>query len=338
MSWSLEPDQRLTWLNRGEVSRSSVGGKGASLSRLVQLGAPVPDAFALTTDAYREFAREHDIPPCARDVADSSLALIRERIEHASLSEDLRSLLFREFAMLQGEGDCSFAVRSSATAEDSAAFSFAGLHDTILDVRDLDSLERAVTKCWASLWSDRAVAYRRTGDLAMDDSGIAVVIQKLIRADVSFVVFTADPVRHRHEHLVIAATWGLGEAVVSGLVVPDHIVIGPDGSIAEYVIGDKHQMVIPSDVPGGGVREIPVPRALRIMPALTHEQAMEIGRVARTISSRLGFPADLEGAYSGDSLYLLQARPITTLPAQSERSTKHHSEAPPLPRTQTRLH
>jgi pyruvate,water dikinase len=153
------------------------------------------------------------------------------------------------------------------------------------------------------------------------------VVQKLIRADVSFVVFTADPVHNRAQHLVIAATWGLGEAVVSGLVVPDHIVIGPDGSVIEYDIGDKHRMVIPSDASGGGVRELPVPRALRSMPALTHDQAMEVGRVARDISSRLGFPADLEGAFSGGDLYLLQARPITTLPAEMQPLNTSQSDA-----------
>ena len=316
MGTSLGPDHRLTWLNRGAVPRSAVGGKGASLSRLSQLGAPVPDAFALTTGAYLEFAIAHKIPLRASEINDAELPQLRDQIELASISIDLRNLVAREFAELQGnEGDsCSFAVRSSATAEDSSEFSFAGLHDTILDVRDLGTLERAVTKCWASLWSDRAVAYRRAGGLATDESGIAVVIQKLIRADVSFVVFTIDPVSNRSEHLVIAATWGLGEAVVSGLVVPDHIVIGPDGSIVEYIIGDKHQMVIPSDDPGGGVRELPVPRALRALPSLTDDQAVEVGRVARDISGRLGFPADLEGAFAGGKLYLLQARPITTIP------------------------
>jgi len=263
------------------------------------------------------------IPLCARDVADSSLGNLRDQIEHAPLPDDLRALLSQEFEALKGNDDCSFAVRSSATAEDSAEYSFAGLHDTILDVRDIETLERAITQCWASLWSDRAVAYRRAGDLAADESGIAVVIQKLVRADVSFVVFTADPVRNRQEHLVIAATWGLGEAVVSGLVVPDHIVVGPDGTVIEYAIGDKHQMVIPSDIPGGGVRELPVPRALRVMPALTHEQVMEIGRLARDISGRLGFPADLEGAYEGGKLYLLQARPITTLEPTVEHQPLH---------------
>jgi pyruvate,water dikinase len=142
---------------------------------------------------------------------------------------------------------------------------------------------------------------------------IAVVVQELVRSDVSFVVFTADPVGDRDRHLVIAASWGLGEAVVSGLVVPDHIVVGPDGQILEYTVGDKHLMVIPGAQPEDGTREVPVPRALRTVPVLSDTQASAIAAMARELSPRLGYEADLEGAIAGDVLYLFQARPITTL-------------------------
>lgn len=204
-------------------------------------------------------------------------------------------------------------MRSSATAEDSAAFSFAGLHDTVLDVRTLPDLEAAVKQCWASLWSERAVAYRRAGGLAADGAAIAVVVQPLVRSDVSFVVFTADSVRERDGHLVISSTWGLGEAVVSGLVVPDHVVVGPDGKIVEYAVGDKHQMVIPGAGPGDGAREVAVPRVLRTAPALTADQIAAIAAMARELRPRLGYEADLEGAFAGGALFLFQARPITTL-------------------------
>jgi len=180
-------------------------------------------------------------------------------------------------------------------------------------VRDEAGLERAITRCWASLWSDRAVTYRRAGGIAADEAAIAVVVQRLIRSDVSFVVFTEDPVSGRDGHLVIAATYGLGEAVVSGLVVPDHIVIGPDGGVIEYAIGEKHLMVIPGAMPGDGIREVPVPRAMRSVPALTEAQAIEVATTARALAGRLGYPADIEGAFSGGELFLLQIRPITTL-------------------------
>lgn len=305
-------DPRVVWLNQGETERALVGGKGASLSQLSALGAPVPPAFALTTHAYRSFAAAHGLPRQASDVADHELAGLRARIEALPLPADLRDAVCREFAVCRNGAD-AVAVRSSATAEDSAEFSFAGLHDTLLDVRDETALERAILRCWASLWSDRAVTYRRAGGLASDEAAIAVVIQRLIRSDVSFVVFTADPVGGRAGHLVIAATWGLGEAVVSGLVVPDHIVIGPDGAVVEYTVGEKHLMVIPGAAPGDGAREVPVPRAMRTVPVLTEAQAREIGATARALSGKLGYPADIEGAYAGGTLYLLQVRPITTL-------------------------
>jgi pyruvate,water dikinase len=119
----------------------------------------------------------------------------------------------------------------------------------------------------------------------------------------------------RDGHLVIAATWGLGEAVVSGLVVPDHIVVGPGGEIVEYAVGDKHLMVIPGTRPEDGVREVPVPRLLRSTPALTADQVAAVAAMARALRPRLGYEADLEGAFAAGTLCLFQARPITTLGA-----------------------
>jgi rifampicin phosphotransferase len=308
----------LVWLDSSPASRTLVGGKGSSLSQLAALGAPVPPAFALTTDAYTQFAASLNLPNHASDVADEDLPRLRDLIMAAELPGPITESIVHGYSSFQDLVGCevALAVRSSATAEDSADFSFAGLHDTVLDVRTLPALETAVKKCWASLWSGRAVAYRRSGGLATDDAAIAVVVQQLVRSDVSFVVFTADPVGGRDQHLVIAASWGLGEAVVSGLVVPDHVVVGPDGQIVEYTVGDKHLMVIPGARPEDGTREVPVPRALRTVPVLSHAQATAIAAMARELSPRLGYEADLEGAIAGDALYLFQARPITTLGPQ----------------------
>ena len=305
----------LVWLDSAPASRTLVGGKGSSLSQLAVLGAPVPPAFALTTHAYTQFAASLNLPRQASDVSDEDLPRLRALIMAAALPGPVTESIVHGYGAFQTMVGCevALAVRSSATAEDSADFSFAGLHDTVLDVRTLPALEMAVKQCWASLWSERAVAYRRAGGIATDDAAIAVVVQQLVRSDVSFVVFTADPVGGRDQHLVIAASWGLGEAVVSGLVVPDHIVVGPDGQVVEYVVGDKHLMVIPGARPEDGTREVPVPRALRTMPVLSNSQASAIATMARELSPRLGYEADLEGAISGDALYLFQARPITTL-------------------------
>jgi pyruvate,water dikinase len=150
----------VVWLDGQPVSRNLVGGKGASLSNLVALGAPVPPAFSLSTDAYAAMAEASALPKRSSDVSDGDLPAIRAVIEASALPHDVRAALneaFGELSDLAG-GEISIAVRSSATAEDSAAFSFAGLHDTILDVRDLDALEAAIKRCWAWLWTGRAVA------------------------------------------------------------------------------------------------------------------------------------------------------------------------------------
>ena len=319
-------DRHVRWLDREVVGRSVVGGKGASLSQLAALGAPIPPAFALTTDAYRAFAAANDVPERATAIADDELPALRARMMAAPVPGEVAGWIAESYGALaqQGARNLAVAVRSSATAEDSAEFSFAGLHDTILDVRTQPALETAIKQCWASLWSDRAVTYRRLGGLATDDAAIAVVVQQLVHSDVSFVAFTSDPVGHRPDHLVIDAAWGLGEAVVSGLVVPDHIVVDPDGEIVEYAVGDKHLMIIPGAAPGDGAREVPVPRVLRTAPSLAPDQVRAIATTARSLAGRLGYEVDLEGGIHQGQLYLFQARPITTLGA---RRDEHRSTA-----------
>jgi pyruvate,water dikinase len=305
----------LVWLNDGQPSRALVGGKAASLNRLLALGAPVPPAFALTIHAYRAFAAAHCLPVRAGDFDPAELSSLRERIVAAPFPSHLADAVsnaMQELHALAG-GDHSVAVRSSGADEDSTAFSFAGLHDTILDVRTRSGLETAIKRCWASLWSDRAVAYRRTGGIAGDPSEIAVVVQHLVRSDVSFVAFTTDPVTQDDRRVVIDATWGLGEAIVSGLVVPDHITVDADGQVEEYTVGSKQLMVIPGEGPEGGARETSVPRMLRQLPALTHAQAAAIAALARDLAGTFGYPVDFEGGIAGGRIHIFQARPITTL-------------------------
>lgn len=312
---NLGPHLHLIWLDQFAYDRAIVGGKGASLSRLTALGAPVPKACALTTSGYTEFAASIPLPPRATDVCVSELPRIREVIQSAPLPESVAGAIasaYGQFETLPG-APMSLAVRSSATAEDSANFSFAGLHDTMLGVRSHTALEAAVRQCWASLWSERAFNYRKSKGLDTDIAEIAVVIQQMVRTDVSFVLFTSDPVTGSSDHLVISASWGLGEAVVSGLVNPDHIVVDPFGRVADYRVGHKQHMVIADAPPSEGARQVPVPRALQVMRVMSDEQASELAKVGRLLSARLGFEADIEGGFADGQLYLFQARPITTL-------------------------
>ncbi|MGH2560374.1 MAG: PEP/pyruvate-binding domain-containing protein [Thermomicrobiales bacterium] len=309
----MEPmvEHGLVWLDGALTAPALLGGKGASLSRLATLGPAVPAAVALTTAVYHEALESRSAPNVGR-ASDVEIAAFRHAIIDGALSDRLRSAIRASFSALKDRTDSelSLAVRSSATAEDSAEHSFAGLHDTILGVRDLPSLEAAVRRCWASLWTDRAVAYRR--ERGVTDVSIAVVVQQMVRTDVSLVAFTADPVSGRLDRTIVNATWGLGEALVSGLVTPDHIVADHSGAVLDYQPGEKTTMVIAADQ---GTRIVGVPRALQRMPVLSAEQVARVVEVAQLVSAGLGFPVDIEAGFAGGELFLFQARPITTLGA-----------------------
>ncbi|MCC6793240.1 MAG: PEP/pyruvate-binding domain-containing protein [Thermomicrobiales bacterium] len=315
---SISSEHDVIWLDGRPLDRAVVGGKGASLSQLASLGAPVPAGFAVTTNAYRAAARLLGLPERSDAVDPRELPVIRDAIANADLPAPLTDELARGYERIErGERESvTVAVRSSATVEDSAAFSFAGLHDTVLDVSGFAALVAAVKRIWASLWTERAVSYRRQGGLGADDAAIAVVVQQMVRSDVSFVAFSADPVSGRHDRLVIDATWGLGEALVSGMVTPDHVVVDSDDAVVDYAIGEKAVMIIPGQH-GVGVREVTVPRVLRSTPALDTRRVREIARTARRLAERLGYPADFEGAIAGGKMHFLQARPITTTTAIS---------------------
>lgn len=305
--------QLVAWLDEDQSNRALVGGKGLSLSQLTLLGAPVPPAFALTTAAYDLAAAALALPITTRSFNEAMLSEIRDRVARSPLPPLVTAALADGYVAMQqrARNASSLAVRSSAPAEDSAESSFAGVHDTFLDIHSLSSLESAVRRCWASLWSERAVTYRHLHDMDSRSPTIAVVVQQMISSDVSFVVFTSDPVNARDGHLVISASWGLGEAIVSGQVTPDHIVVSPEGEIVTYVVGKKQIMIIPGATATAGTREVAVPRALQELPALSIAQVAAIAELARSLAPRLGYEADLEGAFSAEQLYLFQARPIT---------------------------
>jgi pyruvate,water dikinase len=324
----LDSDPPVCWLDGHMLDVESVGGKGASLGRLRALGAPVPLAAAVPARVYRDVAAGIGVPSILTGVPLSELESIRGRILDVPLPPYLADALclagdvFREEA---GPAGVSLAVRSSAPVEDSARYAFAGLHDTILDVQPGEALERAIRECWASLWSDRAIAYRHEHNLDHLPMDIAVVVQQLVRCDVSFVAFAIDPISGNDDCVLITSTWGLGEAVVAGLVVPDQIRVERSGIVREYQVGSKAVMVISGPE---GARTVPVPRILQSQPTLTPDVAATIAEMVRSLSGALGFPADVEGGLVGDQLYLFQARPITSALSSSSTSTLavHHEE------------
>jgi len=195
--------------------------------------------------------------------------------------------------------------------EDGGAASFAGQHDTFLNIFGTDAIIEAIERCWESAYTARALDYRRQQGLSTENIGLAVLVQRLVPADVSAVVFSANPITGDRGEVVINASWGLGESIVGGTVTPDTVIVGKaDHAVHSRLIAEKRRMTVA--VPGG-TREVDVPRLLRTQPALTDTQIGAMAALAASLETTMGWPVDVECAFHGDRLYLLQCRPITTL-------------------------
>ena len=270
-----------------------VGGKAANLSRLAA-GYRVPAGFCLTPDLYREWL---DGPK-----------------QDMKLPQELRDIVSREYQEMTarcGIVDPAVAVRSSALDEDGQGVSFAGQYDTYLNIQGPGAISDAIVKCWDSVGGERMAAYRKEHNLPAEGLGLASLVQQLIPAEVSGVVFSANPISGNRDEVMINATWGLGESLVSGKVTPDTLLVQKsDLKIKDSQIGEKGLMTVLTE---GGTEEVRVPRAQRQAPSLDDEKTGEIAKLAIDLEQEMGWPVDLEFAYYANDLYLLQCRPITTL-------------------------
>jgi phosphoenolpyruvate synthase/pyruvate phosphate dikinase len=221
-------------------------------------------------------------------------------------------LAYAELAARAGDDDEPLvAVRSSAADEDGIATSFAGQHETILGVRGIDELLAAIAACRDSAHTDRALSYRRANGLAAPRAPLPVLVQLLVPADAAAVVFSVNPVAPACGEVLVNAAYGLGESIVGGTVTPDEWALHRRSlDITRERIADKRRMTVRAP---GGSREIDVPPFLRRRPSITHEQAREAAALALRLERELGLPVDLELAWSGSAMHLLQCRPITTL-------------------------
>jgi phosphoenolpyruvate synthase/pyruvate phosphate dikinase len=262
-----------------------VGGKAANLSRLARLYHRVPDGFSLPVTVMDE---AHPL--------------------------DLRGEITRAISDLMAchsLPDFIAAVRSSAVDEDGATASFAGQHETYLNIVGADAIIQAVIRCWESARSEHALDYRRQQGLSVERPQIAVLVQQLVAADVAAVVFTANPITGNRDEVMINASWGLGESIVGGTVTPDTFIVRKsDLAVVQRVIADKQRMTV--SMPGG-THEVDVPRFLRNTTSLNDEQVVEMTKLALTLETTMEHPVDVECAYASGELYLLQCRPITTL-------------------------
>jgi pyruvate,water dikinase len=218
---------------------------------------------------------------------------------------------YQRLAERCGSDAPAVAVRSSAVEEDGAVASFAGQYATYLNVAGAGDVVQAVLRCWASAHAPGMLSYRRHQGLAGERARLAVLIQQLILADVSAVLFSAHPATRDRDQIVINASWGLGASVVGGTVTPDtYVVRKADLTILVRQVADKRRMTVA--VPDG-TREVGVPRLLRTRPALDDGQIVALARLALALEQRMGWPVDVECAYQQTDLYLLQCRPITAL-------------------------
>lgn len=283
-----------------EIDRTQVavvGGKGANLGELTRIeGIRVPAGFCVTTHGFRRILAEapsiddrvdrlSDLKPEDREAIRALSAELRQTIEGVPIADDVAAAITPQLARL-GE-HAPYSVRSSATAEDSPTASFAGQHDTYLNVVGLPAILQHIGRCWASLFTERAVTYRLQNGIDNRKVHMAVVVQQMVFPQAAGVLFTADPITGNRKVSSVEATFGLGEALVSGLVNPDVYTVRHGEVVAKTIATER--------------------------PALTDEEVVRLTELGRRIEGHFGSPQDIEWCLVDDEFHIVQSRPITTL-------------------------
>lgn len=309
-------------LHSSEVILENGGGKGANLSRLIRSGYPVPEGFVVCAQAYRQFVAINGL---YRHIAalleqtalddlgelESASGRIRAWFLEGKLPAGLEEQLAEAYAAL---GSPSVAVRSSATAEDLPELSFAGQQDTYLNVLGRAALQNALRRCWGSLWTARAIGYRARNQIAHDELALAVVVQCMLECQASGVLFTANPLSGLRSQAVIDASFGLGEALVSGQVEPDHYVVQRDAQASGLCIVEKRlgsKSLVIHSLKDGGTQAVQGEN--RQLQALPDDAILELAALGWQVAETFGVPQDIEWGWLDGKLHLLQSRPITSL-------------------------
>ncbi|WP_371069492.1 phosphoenolpyruvate synthase [Sediminibacillus sp. JSM 1682029] len=324
----------IRWFNeirKGDIPL--VGGKGANLGELTNGGIRVPPGFCVTAEAYSDFVKERNLDKQILEEIkqldmennaqlQSASALIRELILQTDILKAIEEEIREAYATFQSSlqvDDLFVAVRSSATAEDLPEASFAGQQDTYLEIKGISEVIRHVKKCWASLWTARAIYYREKQHFDHFDVSLCAVVQKMVNSKKAGVLFTSNPVTENHNQMMINASWGLGESVVSGMVSPDeYIVDKKNNRVVEKHIATKNFLVVKNEKAVGtskvAVKEF-LGEDLVTQQCLTATEISRLSADALRIEKMYHSPQDIEWAIDGDTneLYILQARPITTL-------------------------
>ena len=315
----------VVWLEEvGKNDLSIVGGKGASLGEMINIGVPVPGGFAVTAQAFRDFLNRAGIAKKLFEALkvdvnqESELHRAEETakklIMEAKVPEDIEMAIKSRYEELcKREGEQVFvAVRSSATAEDLPDASFAGQQETFLNMRGAEDVFNAVRKCWASLYGARAIFYRVEQGFEHDKVNLSAIVQKMVDSEKSGVMFSSEP-STGEALVVIEGAWGLGESVVSGSVSPDNFVVDrKTKNIISKYIATKEIMII-RDPKTQKTVTIKVPAEKKEAIVLTDNEAIELAKYAEVLEKHYGIPQDIEWGVEKDKIYILQSRPITTI-------------------------
>ncbi len=335
--------QHIVWFAQvGRESVPLVGGKGANLGELTQANIPVPPGFVITTRAYRQFIEDSGLDHTLRrllaglnvnndDQLNSRAEAVRHAIEQAEMPAIMQQEITAAYAQL-GEGPV--AVRSSATAEDLAEASFAGQQATFLNIEGGVNVVEAVQRCWASLFEARAIFYREQAGWGHLDVDLAVPIQRMVQSESSGVMFTVDPITNDANRIVIEAAFGLGEAVVGGLVSPDHYEVEKSTErILERQIFIQDRKLVRSpdgtiDPEHGANIWVELSENDGSVAKLADDQVIELTAIGKRIESHYGSPQDIEWGWADGQFYLLQTRPITTVAPQTKTNGANPAPTP----------
>ncbi len=309
-----------------------VGGKGANLGELCRVpGIAVPAGFCVATRAYRDFVNtSKDFATLLEELASIDVEVLEElreagqrmrnHLENLDIPDPIRQEIIS--AWREAGSQYAYAIRSSATAEDLPGASFAGQQDTFLNSEGERNILDCVKKCWASLFTDRAIVYRQKNGFRHDQVLLAVVVQRMVFPEVSGIMFTADPVTGNRKMVAIDASFGLGEALVSGIVSADLYQVKSDKLIGKQIARKETGIYAR---PEGGTARVEIPVERQTAPALPDEQAIRLARMGRNIEAHFGFPQDIEWCLAGNEIFIVQSRPVTTLyPVPATAGEKIH--------------